>query len=216
MIEIEHVSKSFVVNGQVRPVLKDVNLRFEPHERMALFGRNGAGKSTLMSLIAGVDTPTTGVIRRNCLVSWPLGLVGGVLPALSGRENCDYIASIHGVTDIDELLTRVRDFAELGLKFNDPVQTYSSGMRARLNFALSIAFEFDVYLIDEITSVGDAQFAKKARAEFERLAGRSGLIMVTHDCEAARRFCSRGAVIEGGCILEYPSIEEAIDAYQRI
>ena len=215
MILIEHVSKSFVVNGTVRPVLKDVNLRFEKHERMAMFGRNGAGKSTLMNLIAGVDTPTSGSIRRECLVSWPLGLVGGVLNPLSGRENCEVVARIHGAQDLDSLMQRVCDFAELGPKFEDPIQTYSSGMRARLNFALSIAFEFEVYLIDEITSVGDSHFSKKARAEFERLADRAGLIMVTHDTESARRFCNRGAVIAGGLITEYSSIDEAIEIYQR-
>jgi capsular polysaccharide transport system ATP-binding protein len=215
MILIEHVAKSFVVNGVVRPVLRDVNLRIEKNERIALFGRNGAGKSTLMALIAGVDVPTSGTIRRECLVSWPLGLTGGVLPGLSGRENCEYIGRIHGETDIRGLLKRVQDFAELGPKFGDPVQTYSSGMKARLNFALSIAFEFEVYLIDEITSVGDAQFAKKARAEFERLADRSGLVMVTHDTESARRFCDRGCVIENGVITEYPSIDDAINVYQR-
>lgn len=215
MILIEHVSKSFFVNGVVRPVLKDVNLKFEKHERLAMFGRNGAGKSTLMALIAGIDVPTSGTILRDCLVSWPLGLTGGVLPSLSGRENCEYIGRIHGETDIDGLLRRVSAFAELGLKFGDPVQTYSSGMKARLNFAMSIAFEFEVYLIDEITSVGDAQFAKKARAEFERLADRAGLIMVTHDVESARRFCDRGCVIEGGIITEYASIDEAIAVYQH-
>ena len=215
MILIEHVSKSFTVNGVVRPVLKDVNLRFHREDRMALFGRNGAGKSTLMQLIAGVDVPTSGTIRRECLVSWPLGLVGGALPGLSGRENCEYVARIHGARDIPKLLQSVADFAELGPKFEDPLQTYSSGMRARLSFALSIAFEFDVYLIDEITSVGDAHFSKKARAEFERLAGRSGLIMVTHDTETARRFCTRGAVISDGRIIEYASMDEAIDVYQN-
>ena len=215
MILLEHVSKSYKVNGRMRPVLSDINLRLEPHERMALFGRNGAGKSTLIRLIAGVEAPTSGYIERNCLMSWPLALTGGVLTGLSGRENAEYVARIHGVRDLDSLLEKVKDFSELGPKFEDPVQTYSSGMRARFSFSLSIAFEFDVYLIDEATSVGDPQFRKKARAEFERLADRSGLIMVTHDLETARRFCTRGAVIANGTITEYPSLEDAIAVYEN-
>ena len=215
MILIEHVSKVFSVNGRPRPVLRDINLRFEKSERLALFGRNGAGKSTLIRLIAGVEAPTTGRITRDCVISWPLGIVGGVLPTLSGRENCDYVARIHGVRDVESLLEQVKAFSELGPKFEDPVRTYSSGMRARLNFSLSIAFKFEVYLIDELTSVGDPQFRKKARAEFERLAESSGLIMVTHDVETARKFCTRGVVIDNGVITEYPTVNDAIEVYEN-
>lgn len=215
MILLENVQKSYLVNGRPRPVLSDVNLRLDPHERIALFGRNGAGKSTLIRLIAGVEAPTSGRIERNCLMSWPLALTGGVLTSLSGRENAEYVARIHGVKDLPPLLERIKDFSELGAKFEDPVATYSSGMRARFSFSVSIAFDFDVYLIDEATSVGDPQFRKKARAEFERLANCSGLIMVTHDLETARRFCNRGAVLEKGTLTEYPTLEEAIEVYEN-
>lgn len=215
MIVLNQVSKSYMVNGRMRPVLSNINLALSPQERIALFGRNGAGKSTLIRLIAGVESPTTGTIERNCLMSWPLALSGGVLPTLSGRENAEYVARIHGVRDVTPLLERIKDFSELGPKFEDPVATYSSGMRARFSFSLSIAFEFDVYLIDEATSVGDPRFRKKARAEFERLADRSGLIMVTHDIETARRFCSRGAVLANGTLTEYATLEEAIAVYEN-
>ena len=215
MILLENVAKSYLVNGRPRPVLRDVNLRLDPHERIALFGRNGAGKSTLIRLIAGVEAPTSGRIERNCLMSWPLALTGGVLTTLSGRENAEYVARIHGVRDVEPVLERIKAFSELGAKFDDPVGTYSSGMRARFSFSLSVAFEFDVYLIDEATSVGDPQFKKKARAEFERLANRSGLIMVTHDLETARKFCTRGAVLANGTLTEYPSLEQAIEVYEN-
>jgi capsular polysaccharide transport system ATP-binding protein len=215
MILLERVCKSYKVNGRMRPVLTDINLRIDPHERIALFGRNGAGKSTLIRLIAGVEAPTSGRIERNCLMSWPLALTGGVLTTLSGRENAEYVARIHGVRDVQPLLEKIKSFSELGPKFEDPVQTYSSGMRARFSFSLSVAFEFDIYLIDEATSVGDPQFKKKAKAEFERLANRSGLIMVTHDVETARRFCTRGAVIADGAITEYPTLDEAIAVYEN-
>ncbi|WP_420994144.1 ABC transporter ATP-binding protein [Cupriavidus sp. 30B13] len=197
-------------------VLRDVSLEIPASSRVALIGRNGAGKSTLLRLIGGTDTPNRGEVVRRCRVSWPLGLSGGFQGSLSGRQNAKFVCRIHGAqAALDDKLAFIQDFAELGAAFDAPVRTYSSGMRSRLAFALSIAFEFDMYLVDELTAVGDAAFNAKSRKAFQDLAGRSGLVMVSHSESTLRSFCESAVWLHEGQAHRFDSVDRAIEAYKK-
>jgi capsular polysaccharide transport system ATP-binding protein len=168
-------------------------------------------------LIGGVDTPTRGEIQRNCRVSWPLGLTGGLQPMLTGRQNAKFICRIHGAEE-EELRDRiafVHDFSDLETAFDEPIRTYSSGMRARLSFALSLAFKFDMYLIDEVMSVGDAAFRVKSRKAFDDLAKRAGLILVSHSDATMKSFCDAAIWLHEGRVLWFDSVSEAITEYNK-
>ena len=172
MIELRNVHKRYrTTHGAGRWVLKGITLDIPARRSVGLVGANGEGKSTLLRLIGGIDTPTKGKVVRHCRASWPLGLAGGLQSALTGRQNAIFVCRIHGQeADIPDKLAFIADFAEIGAAFDEPIKTYSSGMQARLKFAMSMAFDFEVYLVDELTSVGDAAFRKKARAAFNQLA----------------------------------------------
>ncbi|WP_020203681.1 MULTISPECIES: ABC transporter ATP-binding protein [Cupriavidus] len=197
-------------------VLRDVSLEIPASSRIALIGRNGAGKSTLLRLIGGTDTPNRGEVVRRCRVSWPLGLSGGFQGSLSGRQNAKFVCRIHGAqAGLDDKLAFIEDFAELGAAFDAPVKTYSSGMRSRLAFALSIAFEFDMYLVDELTAVGDAAFNVKSRQAFQDLAGRAGLVMVSHSESTLRSYCESAVWLHEGSAYRFDSVDDAIQAYKK-
>jgi capsular polysaccharide transport system ATP-binding protein len=182
---------------------------------LALIGGNGAGKSTLLRLIGGVDEPTRGRVRRNCRVSWPMGFGGGLQGSLTGRQNAKFVCRIHGrEADIADRLHYIQDFAQIGAAFEQPVKTYSAGMKARLQFALSLAFDFDIYISDEVTATGDASFQNKAAAAFKALVDRAGLIMVSHSASTLRQFCSAGVFLHQGRALWFDRIEDALAAYQ--
>lgn len=216
MIEIQKLSKRFrTLHGPGKWVLKDVSLVVPPRTNVGLIGRNGAGKSTLLRLIGGVDTPTRGEVRRHCRVSWPLGIGGGLHRMMTGRQSVRFVCRIYGVkeADISEYEEYVLDFSELKDAFDEPIQTYSTGMNARLKFAMSLAFEFDVYLSDEITAVGDAVFRKKAQQAFRDLVDRAGLIMVAHQDNTLREFCQAGVWLHEGRAHWFDDIGEALKAY---
>jgi len=216
VIEIQELSKRFrTLHGPGKWVLKDVSLTIPPRTNVGLIGRNGAGKSTLLRLIGGVDTPTRGEIRRHCRVSWPLGIGSGLHRMMTGRQSVRFVCRVHGVkeADIPEYEDYVRGFSELEDAFDEPIQTYSTGMNARLKFAMSLAFEFDVYLSDEITAVGDAVFRKKAQQAFRDLVDRAGLIMVAHQDNTLREFCQAGVWLHEGRAHWFDDIEEALKAY---
>ena len=140
-------------------------------ERVGLIGRNGAGKSTLLRIIGGIDQPNKGRVIRHCRVSWPMGFGGGLQGSLTGRQNAKFVCRVHGQeVEMARRISQVEAFAEIGSAFDEPVKTYSSGMRSRLQFGLSLAFDFDVYISDEVTSTGDAEFQKKAQAAFKALS----------------------------------------------
>ena len=216
MIIVEDVYKRYRTDhGPGKWILEGVNFAIPPKLNVGLIGRNGAGKSTLLSIIGGVDRPTRGKVERHCRVSWPMGFGGGLQGTLTGRQNTKFVCRIHGQAgNIPEKIEFVQDFAEIGEAFDDPVKTYSSGMKARLQFALSLAFDFDVYISDEITSVGDAAFRKKAGDAFRGLVGKSSIIMVSHGEGTLREFCKAGIWIHDGQAYWFDEVGDALSAYK--
>jgi capsular polysaccharide transport system ATP-binding protein len=209
------LSKSYEHGSMVKQVLKRVNLTIERGDRIALLGRNGAGKTTLIKLIGGVEIPTAGHVERLLPVSWPLGFSGGFQGSLTGYDNARFIARIYQrkYSDIRDF---VEDFSELGQQLRMPVKTYSSGMRARLAFALSLAIEFECYLIDEVIMVGDQNFARKCHYELlERRRDRT-IVLASHSTEMVRDFCNRAVVIDKGQAIEYEDVDLAVAHYAAL
>lgn len=217
MIVVEDVHKRYQTDhGPGKWVLQGVSFTIPPKVNVGLVGKNGAGKSTLLRLIGGVDTPSRGRIERHCRVSWPMGFGGGVHGTLTGRQNAKFVCRIHGhESDIADRIAYVEDFAQLGEAFDEPVRTYSSGMKSRLQFALSLAFDFDVYISDEVTAAGDAAFRNKAADAFKQLADRAGLIMVSHGEGTLRQFCSAGIWLHEGRAHWFDDIEDALKNYKE-
>jgi capsular polysaccharide transport system ATP-binding protein len=209
MIELEHVTKTFRLHGTVKTIMRDVSMVFPRGRSVGLLGRNGSGKSTLLRMIAGASDPDAGRIHRGARLSWPLGFAGGFHPSLTGAQNARFVARIYGV-DTDDMLEKVEDFAELGAFLNERVETYSSGMKARLAFGVSMAVDFDVYLVDEITAVGDAAFRRKCAAAFEAKRSKADIIMVSHSTGVIREYCDSGVVLENGTLTYFPDVEDAL------
>lgn len=195
-------------------ILRGVNLQIPAGCSVGLVGSNGAGKSTLLRIIGGVDYPNKGMVRRHCRVSWPMGFGGGLQGSLTGRQNTKFVARIHGMEhEIPRIVLQVQEFAGIGAAFDEPVKTYSSGMKSRLQFGLSLAFDFDVYISDEVTSTGDRAFQKKARREFKKMLGKSSLIMVSHSESTLKDFCQAGIWLHDGIAEWFDQIDDAIRAY---
>lgn len=214
MIALEHITKAYHYRGVPKYIARDISVTFPTGSRVGLMGRNGAGKSTLLSIIAGSLNPDAGRVHVTGSISWPIGLQGCIHPELTGAQNVKFIARVYGV-DTEELMDFVADFAELGLNFNEPVRNYSSGMKARLNFGMSMGIRFDTYLIDEVSAVGDAGFKKKSRMLFDDRMSRGGVIMVTHSDRMMRNMCNAGAVLENGKITWYDDVEAALEQHAR-
>ena len=214
MIRLTGISKAFFVRGQRRIVADNISAAFPGGVSVGLLGRNGAGKSSLLSMIAGTLEPDAGEIERIGTVSWPVGFRGSFNREMTGAENVRFVARIHGV-DTDELSDFVEDFAELGPHYHLPFRTYSSGMRSRLSFGVSMGIHFDTYLIDEVTSVGDAIFKAKSNRVFEERLKNSGAIMVSHSMSKLRKMCTAGAVLEGGRLYWHDTIDGAIEHHMH-
>ncbi|MDX3901017.1 MAG: ABC transporter ATP-binding protein [Sphingobium sp.] len=215
MIICSGITKSYSHGGRRKQVLKGVNLAIDRGDRVGLLGRNGAGKSTLIKLIGGVEMPTSGKITRTMSVSWPLGFAGGFQGSLTGLDNARFIARIYK-REYADIRLFVEDFTELGRQLNMPVKTYSSGMRARLAFALSLAIEFDCYLIDEIILVGDQNFQQKCHIEmFEKRQERS-MIIASHSPEFIRGNCNKAIVLNNGVAKIYDDVNLAVDHYNHL
>lgn len=216
MIELRNVSKSYAVNNGTRHVLRNVSLIIPDRTNIAVLGPNGAGKSTLLRIIGGAEQADSGTIITDSDISWPLGLATGFQGSLTGRQNVLFVCQINGLGD--KLTRRVNNyvsaFAEIGDYYDMPVQTYSSGMRARLTFGLSMSFKFDVYLIDELTSVGDALFREKADAAFEEIRTRASLIFVSHNLGTLRSTCDSALFLRDGQADFYQDIDEGLQAYE--
>jgi len=217
MIIINDVYKRYKTEREASDwVLQGINLIIPTNVSVALIGANGAGKSTLMSLIGGVDQPNKGYIERRCRVSWSMGFGGGLHRALTGRQNAKFVCRVHGYEyDIQERLAAIQEFAGIGEAFDRPVSSYSAGMKSRLQFGMSLAFDFDVYLSDEVTSTGDAAFRKKAADAFKKLADHSSLIMVSHDEATLKDFCTAGILIHEGKAHWFDKIDDALNAYKE-
>ncbi|MES0809967.1 ABC transporter ATP-binding protein [Roseibium sp. SCPC15] len=209
MIRLDHVTKSYKQKGEVRYIVRDVSFTIPRGDSIGLLGRNGAGKSTLLRLIAGTIKPTSGQILRHAKVSFPLGFQGSFNASLTGEQNVRFVARIYG-QDTEELVDYVADFSELGNAYYMPVKTYSSGMKARLAFGVSMGISFDYYLVDEITAVGDTNFKKKCKRVFEEKLQRSDIIMVSHSNQSLKEYCTTGVVLEDGNLTYFPNIDDAI------
>ena len=208
MIELSEITKIYETRRGFHTVLDGINLTLQPGDRIGIIGRNGAGKSTLVRILSGAEYPTSGAVYRGMSVSWPLAFSGAFQGSLTGLDNLKFICRIYGV-DYREKIAYVEDFSELGKYMNEPVKFYSSGMRARLAFAISMAIEFDCFLIDEIISVGDARFHDKCQRElFEKRKDRA-FIIVSHEIPKIRRHCDRFCVMHDGKLLEFDRIEKA-------
>ena len=215
MISAIDVTKDYWTEGRVHRVLTNVSLTVAKGEKLALLGRNGSGKSTLIRLLGGVELPTSGTIEQTMSVSWPIGWVGGVHPILTGNDNMRFIARVYN-KPFEQIRAYVDDFAELGKFLSEPLGTYSTGMRARFVFALSLAIDFDCYLIDEVIGAGDQRFQRRSHEElFEKRADRS-MILASHVSDIVKAYCSRALVLHRGRGKIFPDLDLAFDIYNDL
>ena len=214
MIRLDHLTKVFTLRGRRKVVADDICIDFPTGASIGLLGRNGAGKSTLMQMIGGNMDPTSGQILSTGTISYPVGFSGSFHGELTGAQNTRFVARIYGI-DTESLVEFVEDFAELGPHFQLPFRTYSSGMKSRLSFGVSMGIPFDTYLIDEVTSVGDAAFRAKSSAVFLERMSKSGALFVSHSPEVVKRLCDMGAVLENGKLTLYEDVNEAIAQHEE-
>ena len=214
MIRLEHLTKTFILNGHRKVVARDICADFPTGVTVGLLGRNGAGKSTLMNMIAGNIDPSSGRILTDGTISYPVGFAGSFHGDLTGAQNARFVARLYGV-DTEELIAFVEDFAELGKHFHLPFRSYSSGMRSRLSFGVSMGIPFDYYLVDEVTSVGDAAFRDKSHDVFMDRMQKSGALFVSHQLPMVRELCDIGAVLEDGNLTLYEDVDEAIEKHKE-
>ncbi|PZO67410.1 MAG: ABC transporter ATP-binding protein [Paracoccus denitrificans] len=214
MIQLLDLCKTYTLKGKHKVVADNINATFPSGVAVALLGRNGAGKSSLLRMISGAMLPSSGKILSSGTISWPVGFSGSFNIDLTGEQNCRFVARVYGV-DTDELIYFVEDFAELGQHFRMPIRTYSSGMRSRLAFGLSMAVPFDTYLVDEVSAVGDAAFKEKSNEVFNHRMANASAIVVSHSMGMLRETCQIGAVLENGKLEFYDDIEKAIDAHMK-
>ena len=214
MIRLEGINKTYGTRSGPVHVLRNVNLSIDFGERVGILGRNGAGKSTLIRLISGAEFPTSGSIERDMSVSWPLAFGGAFQGSLTGYDNLRFICRIYGADPADKVAF-VEEFSELGIYLREPVKTYSSGMRARLAFAISMVIEFDCFLIDEIIAVGDVRFHEKCHHELFENRGDRAMIIVSHNADYIREHCTRAAVLDRGELFHPANLDEAFDYYHQ-
>ena len=216
MIKMENLTKSYRTPTGRHYVFKDLNIEIPSGKSVAFIGRNGAGKSTLLRMIGGIDRPDSGKIITNKTISWPVGLAGGFQGSLTGRENVKFVARLYAKQEeLKEKIEFVEEFAELGKYFDMPIKTYSSGMRSRLGFGLSMAFKFDYYIVDEVTAVGDARFKEKCAQLFKERHKESSFLMVSHSLNSLKEFCDVAIVFKNSYIIGYyENVQSGIDEYK--
>lgn len=216
MIELRNVTKTYRSRRIGRKtVLHDINAVFERGHSYGILGINGAGKSTLLRIICGAERPTFGSVHKDVTVSWRLGFTSSFNSSLTGMENLRFVCRIYNA-DIEEVSDFVADFADIGNAIHEPVGTYSSGMRSRLAFGLSMAIRFQVYVIDEAIATGDFTFQEKAKAEFERRREQSDILMTSHIPNTIKDYCDRAGVVHHGRLEMFDSVEEATEYYKRV
>jgi capsular polysaccharide transport system ATP-binding protein len=215
MLVFDRVSKFYRTKGVKKTILSDFSFEFPTDRNVGIMGKNGAGKSTMMRLMAGIEPPDLGRVFRTTRVSWPLGFSGGFNGSMTGIENIRFVSRIYG-QDTEKVIAYVTEFAELGPSLRLPIKTYSSGMKARLAFGLSMAIDFDVYLIDEITAVGDEDFKKKSKAVFQDKLAKSQIIMISHSASTIEQYCDCGLLLEGNQIRYFDAVEDLLEAYKEI
>lgn len=214
-IEVCHIGKTYMTPAGPKQVLHDINFSVQPGQKVAVLGRNGAGKSTLVKIIGGVERPSQGHIRRTMSMSWPLAFSGGFEAAMTGYDNIRFIARVYN-HPIRELIDKVDDFAELGSNLLQPMKHYSSGMRARLAFALTLAIDFDCYLIDEVIAVGDQRFHQKCHDMLFKERAGAAMILVSHDVGIIKDYCSSALVLKGGFGRTFNDVDLAVSIYASL
>ena len=217
MIELKNITKYFHTNGEKNYLLKDVSLTL-PDINIGILGRNGVGKSTLMRMLGRIEFPNNGTIISDNSFSWPLGLSGGFVGSMTGKANVKFVCRLYGMNDneIKDTVKYVKEFSELGNYFEMPIKTYSSGMKGRLSFGLSLAFSFDYMLIDETLSVGDARFRAKAKAALLDKIETCRILLVSHDMKTLSDLCQAGLLLDEGQLYYYDDINHAIEYYNQI
>ena len=215
MIELRNICKQYRTTKGLKKVLDDISIVFPKGRNVGILGCNGAGKSTLLRMISGAELPTSGEVIRKASVSWLIGFSGGFHGSITGRENLRFICRIYDA-DIEKVTAFVEDFSGLGDYMEMPVNTYSSGMKSKLAFGLSMAIDFDYYLIDEVTAVGDSKFKKKCKEEFNRRKEKSSLLVVSHSSSTIRSHCDVAAVLDKGRLTLFDDVETAISHYESI
>ena len=213
MIQLENLTKSFLIQGERKYVARNLNTTFPDRGSVGLLGRNGAGKSTLMKVLSGTMRADSGRVVSTGEISWQIGFAGSFHPELTGAQNVRFVARAYGV-DTEGLIDYVRDFAELGRSFNAPFRTFSSGMTARLAFGVSMGIPFSYYLIDEVTSVGDTAFRKKCAMVLKDRLKTAGAIVVSHNPTTLKTLCKSGAVLEDGHLTWYDKISDAVEDHE--
>ena len=215
MISVRNLTKSYALKDRRHYVFKDVSFDFPADKNIGILGPNGAGKSTLLRILGGIDHPDSGEIQHNASLSWPLGLRGGFVGHMTGRENCRMICNAYGIpqAQMASKIDSIQAMSQIGDYFDQPVAYYSSGMGSRLGFALSMAFDFDYFLIDEVTAVGDGHFKKLAKEALDQKRQTSKIIMASHSMGDLKRFCDVAVLIKNGVVTLYEDFDKAIEAY---
>lgn len=216
MIKLQDLTKYYPSDLGHQYIFKDINFEIPEGHNIGILGSNGAGKSTLFRILAGSEYPNKGKVITDKAISWPVALATGIHPQMTGRENTRFIGRINGVDDLNVYEEKVKKFAELGIKYDLPVKTYSSGMRSRLAFGCCIAIDFEVYLIDEATSVGDQKFRKKAKTALLEKSKTANVIMVSHDIKEIEEFCDSAIILHQGGLTFYADLQEAITVYSSL
>jgi capsular polysaccharide transport system ATP-binding protein len=217
MISIKKASKYYQTKEHKKYILNNVTLEIPSNKNIAILGDNGAGKSTLLKMLGGIDYPDKGSIKSKQKFSWPMGLAGGFQGSMTGRQNVKFVCRIYGedARHIEQALIFVKDFSELGDYFDMPIKTYSSGMKSRLSFALSLFFDFDYILIDETLSVGDKHFQKKSKEALMKKIESCNVIIVSHSMQILKDICDVGIYLKDGKMTYFEDVQEAIDCYQK-
>lgn len=216
MIKLQNLTKYYPSDLGNQYIFKDINFEIPEGHNVGILGSNGAGKSTLFRILAGSEYPNKGKVITDKAISWPVALATGIHPQMTGRENTRFIGRVNGVADLDEYEEKVKNFAELGVKYDLPVRNYSSGMRSRLAFGCCIAIDFDIYLIDEATSVGDIKFRQKARQALLDKSKTANVIMVSHELKEIEEFCDSAIILHKGELTFYSDLSEAITIYKSL
>jgi len=218
MIELHNVTKYFKTSSGKKYILNNVTMTIPSDVNVGLLGRNGAGKSTLLRMLGGIDFPNSGIITSPNSFSWPMGLAGGFQGSMTGRQNVKFVCRIYGKSDyeIERSIEAVKEFAEIGDYFDMPIKTYSSGMKSRLSFGLSLVFDFDYLIIDETLSVGDKNFQEKSKKALRKKIENCNVLLVSHSMPILREICDVGIVVHQGQIYYCDTIEEAIETYNNI
>lgn len=218
MLKLDNITKYYQTKKGKHYVFKDLSFEFPENTDIGILGSNGAGKSTLLRLLGRIDIPNKGKVITDKKISWPIGLAGGFQGSLSARENISFVCQISGCNQAQtkEKIEKVREFADIGTHFDLPIKSYSSGMRARVAFGISLAFDFDYYLVDEVLSVGDQSFKQKSKQLFEEKRANANLLLVSHSPGTIKQMCDVVVVVNEGKLTYYPDIELGIEIYNKL